>query len=205
MKLYFVRHGESEANVLNVISNRNHRHALTAVGRRQALDLAASLQHVRPTVIYTSPLLRAVQTAQLLSQAPRIECEPADALREFDCGAAEGRSDPAAWHLHHRVLADWLQRGILEARIEGGESFIEMRARFVPFVECIARDRVHEPAAILVGHGGLYSCLLPLVLVNIHLATGRPFPNAGYVLAEVRPTGLVCLEWCGTPLKEVPS
>ena len=38
MKLYFVRHGESEANVLGVISNRGFQHPLTDTGIRKFLD-----------------------------------------------------------------------------------------------------------------------------------------------------------------------
>jgi hypothetical protein len=52
---------------------------------------------------------------------------------------------------------------------------------------------------VLVGHGGLYRAMLPVVLSNIahrHIM-GRDFPNAAYVLAETRPGGLHCPEWCG--------
>ena len=40
MKLYFVRHGESEANLLHELSNRGLRHGLTDLGREQAGLLA---------------------------------------------------------------------------------------------------------------------------------------------------------------------
>ena len=56
------------------------------------------------------------------------------ALREFDCGLAEGRSDEEAWQLHASVMTDWLDRGRYGARIPGGESFDDLRRRFVPFI-----------------------------------------------------------------------
>ena len=43
MRAYFVRHGESEANILEVISNRGSVHGLTEKGRRQANQLAGGL------------------------------------------------------------------------------------------------------------------------------------------------------------------
>ena len=54
----------------------------------------------------------------------------------------------------------------------------------------------------MIGHGGLYITMLPQVLANVDLATAEqlPFPNTGYVLAETRAEGLVCLEWCGTTI-----
>ena len=68
MKLYFARHGQSEANVLRVISNRGLVHPLTELGRRQAAELAQALTSIPITKIYSSPLLRAQQTADIISQ-----------------------------------------------------------------------------------------------------------------------------------------
>jgi len=197
MKLYFARHGESEANVLKVISNRDSRHGLTEKGRWQATELASNLKGSGATRIYSSPLLRALKTAEIVSSALGVDCDVTDALREFDCGIAEGRSDPESWDLHRQVMEDWLQHGQLDARIEQGESFRDIQNRFVPFIESLLEEQGEADACILVGHGGLYLCMLPLVLVNISPATALPFPNAAYVLAEARSDGLVCLEWCG--------
>lgn len=197
MNLYYVRHGESEANILEVISNRGCKHGLTEVGRRQAATLGARLQGTGATRIWTSPLLRAVETAEILSEALGVETEVTDALREFDCGIAESRADAEAWQLHRQVMDAWLQRGDLEARIPGGESFADMRDRFVPFVGRL-REGDNSGSQILVGHGGLYLCMLPLILSNISAAPEGGFPNTAYVLAKSVPEGLVCLEWCGT-------
>ena len=200
MKVYFARHGESEANVLKVISNHGSRHGLTEKGRRQAAEMALNLKGSGATRIYSSPLLRALQTAGIVSSALGVDYDVIDALREFDCGIAEGRSDPESWDLHRQVIEAWLQHGELDARIEQGESFRDIQNRFVPFIESLLEEQGKADASILVGHGGLYFCMLPLVLVNIGSATALPFPNAAYVLAEARFDGLVCLEWCGRPI-----
>jgi probable phosphoglycerate mutase len=204
MQIYFVRHGESEANVQRVISNRGSVHPLTERGREQAADLAKRLRAAGAMRLYTSPLLRAVQTAGILSAALGVSYEVADALREYDCGVIEGRSDPESWALHRAQREDWLIRRRWETRIEGGESFLDMERRFVPFVRGLAGDVAQRSGEciVLVGHGGLYACMLPLVLANVDFdrSADLPFPNTGYVLAETGPRGLTCLEWCGTPL-----
>ena len=197
MRFYFARHGESEANVLKVISNRGSKHGLTEKGRRQAAELASNLTGSGATRIYSSPLLRAHQTAEIVSSALGVDYDVTDALREFDCGIAEGRSDPGSWDLHRQVMEAWLQHGEFDARIEQGESFFNIRNRFVPFIESLREEQGEVDGCILVGHGGLYRCMLPLVLVNISSAAALPFPNAAYVLAEAGSCGLVCLEWCG--------
>ncbi len=200
MNLYFVRHGESVANVLRVISNRGLEHGLTERGRRQALDLATSLRGFGASRVFTSPLLRAIETAEMLSEVLGIPHVVTDALREFDCGVAEGRTDAQAWALHREVMADWLQRGKPAARIEQGESYFDIQERFVPFVDGLLQGHSGTGDCILVGHGGLYLCMLPVVLINLRCAADLPFPNAAYVSAASSPDGLVCLEWCGKPV-----
>jgi len=59
MRLYFIRHGESEANTLQIISNRNLPHAMTETGLRQVFALAGKLHGKSICRIYTSPILRA--------------------------------------------------------------------------------------------------------------------------------------------------
>ncbi len=203
MRLYLVRHGESEANLLNQFSNRGYKHGLTDVGRRQALELAQRLRDTHPSRIYTSPLMRAVQTAEILSQCLGAPIKIAGALREYDCGILEGKSDEESVTLFLQVREDWLVRGLWERRIPGGESLNDMRDRFGPFIRRILEEpQDDKDNLILVSHGGLYLCMLPLILSNVSYAFAKeqPFPLTGYVLAETRPEGLFCLEWCGKPV-----
>jgi broad specificity phosphatase PhoE len=75
-----------------------------------------------------------------------------------------------------------------------------MRDRFVPFLQAVVAQHKHSPdSVVLVGHGGLYQCMLPLVLANVGsgMVHRRPIGNTDVVLAEPAPEGLVCLEWCG--------
>jgi 2,3-bisphosphoglycerate-dependent phosphoglycerate mutase len=203
VKLYFARHGESEANVLREISNRGLKHPLTERGQRQAQTLAAELRPAGIAVIYTSPLLRAIQTAEILSEALGVGFEVTDALREYDCGILEGKSDPATWDAFWALREAWWPGRRWERRIEGGESFFDMQARFVPFIAgLLAADDLRDSNLVLIGHGGLYLSMLPLVLANVghELASHQPFPNTGYVLAENSSHGLICREWCGAPV-----
>jgi probable phosphoglycerate mutase len=205
MKLYFVRHGESEANILQEVSNREFKHPLTDKGREQASTLAQNLQAMGIPVarLFTSPLMRAVQTAEILSAALGLPYEMADALREFDCGILEGLSDDECWQMHYALRVAWFEAHRWEQRIEGGESFFDIRDRFVPFIDGVIRDyRDGQDNIMLVGHGGTYGCMLPLILNNVgsNMLHERGFPNTGAVIAEWTPDGLTCLSWCGDPV-----
>jgi 2,3-bisphosphoglycerate-dependent phosphoglycerate mutase len=200
MKLYFVRHGQSEANLLKVISNRGLVHPLTELGRAQAAQLAQALTGLPITKIYSSPLLRAQQTAEIVSAALGLTFELADALREPDCGIAEGRSDEAAWAEHRQAWSAWLDEQRYDYRIEGGESYHDLYARFMPFIDRLLTEHGGTSDQIfLISHGQLLGMMLPAMLANATevFAEPRSIPNTGLIVVERYSAGWVCVDWCG--------
>ncbi len=186
--------------MLHEISNRGLRHPLTRRGREQALALADRLLLPAVTRIYSSPLLRAIETSVILANRLGIDYEITDALREYDCGVAEGRADDGGWQLWRELFDAWAVHRRYEYRIEGGESFYDIRDRFVPFVEGVVdRYRDSDAQIVCVAHGGVYWMMLPLVLKNVdhELMVKHGFDYTACVVAEMRPEGLVCIEWNG--------
>ena len=173
MRLYFARHGESEANRARVIANRGWSHGLTDEGRRQALELAVSIQvdlathghgDQRPVRVVTSPLRRASETADVLGEILGAGVERASALREADCGVAEGRSDETAWRAHDEIEARWTA-GDRTARIDGGESLDDLVDRFGRWVDGLV-GMADRSVIVAVGHGSLYGFVLPWFVVD---------------------------------------
>ncbi len=186
MQIFFVRHGESVANLQYVFSNRGYKHGLTAKGRQQANTLAKNLDAIPFRLIYSSPLLRAIETAQILADHLSCPVQNTDALREYDCGILEGRSDPVSWEIFYYVFDQWML-GNLDERIEGGESFNDITRRFIPFLEGVLEKFQHTSAdIIMVGHGGLFRCVLPLVVEDLDFKYlfENPLPNTGYIQVE---------------------
>lgn len=198
MRIYFARHGESEANVLQVISNRGFVHPLTQTGRQQAEALSRELDQVPVSKIFTSPLMRAVQTARILSETWDVPYETTDALREYDCGILEGKSDEASWRLHREVFEAWSEHQDWTYCAEGGESFEDIRTRFVPFVERLVQAHENDQDTfVFVGHAGTYRSMLHLVLedIDFEFSARHIMNNRTYVLAEARDGKLFCLDW----------
>ncbi len=73
MRILFARHAESQANILQEISNRGLKHGLTHQGRQQAEALAVRLQEQGITHISCSPLLRAIETCVLVANRLGVE------------------------------------------------------------------------------------------------------------------------------------
>jgi len=203
MRIHFTRHGESQANLLHEISNRGLRHGLTLKGREQAAALAQQLAERPVTHIYTSPILRAIETAVIVANRLGVAYTVTDALREYDCGVLEGRADEAAWEGWRTLFEAWVVHKRWEDRIEGGESFYDIQARFEPFIAGLLQTYATTDAEIVcVGHGGLYWMMLPVVLKNVttELIAQHKFEYAGCIVAETQPEGLVCVEWSGQPI-----
>jgi broad specificity phosphatase PhoE len=197
MNLIFTRHGESQANIERIISNRELPHPLTAKGRTQAIALAEQLTADDLIAIYASPILRAQQTAQIIGEGLNLPFTIHEALREFDCGMMEGRADAAAWAAHEAVVATWAA-GDYAQRIPGGESFVDMQTRFVPFVnQLVSQFANHTGAVLLISHGSLLHHMLPLVLRNVDAAFVKQHPlrNCACVRGLVTPDGITCSTW----------
>jgi len=198
VRIYFARHGESQANLLHEISNRGHRRGLTHKGREQAAALANGLMDQHITRLFASPLLRAIETAVILANRLRAEYEVVDTLREYDGGIAEGRSDAGAWRLWHELFEAWLVNGRWEQRIEGGESWYNVRGRFVPFIEGLVERYGNTGERILcVSHGGTYCAMLPQVLANMdsRQIVDHGFGHTSCLVSEWRLSGLCCVAW----------
>ncbi len=199
MRIHFVRHGESQANVRREIANRGLQHPLTRQGRAQAQALAAALREHPIERVYSSPLLRALETSVVVAHALDVPLEVTDALREYDLGKFEGRSDEAAWREWKRVFDAWTRLGDHDQQAEGGERFADVRGRFVPFVEgLVARHGGSTDEVVCVAHGGLYWTMLLLVLVDVDaegIAARGGFGHGAHVVAEARPEGLVAVAW----------
>jgi probable phosphoglycerate mutase len=201
MRVFFARHGESEANVARVFSTRGWKHPLTTAGREQARALAGRLAGHDVMAIWSSPLRRAVETAVVLTGQLGVPHVTDPALGEYDVGMYDGLPYADAAERVADLEARW-DRGERDARLPGGESCNDILARFEPFVgRLIEQFASMEAAIVVVSHGGTLGRALPVVLKGVVLDGGTPRP-LGYtavVEAELRDGVLHCVSWGDSP------
>jgi broad specificity phosphatase PhoE len=180
-----VRHGETDWNR----DRRFQGHAdvpLNDAGLAQARELAASLDGERFAAVYTSPLLRAAQTAKILAAQLGVEAREHASLKEVDVGSWSGftvTEVEARFPEGFARWADWRTTGW-----EDGESYEQLSERVVSGVlEIAARhpgDRV-----LAVTHGGpmraVLASALRLELHEVHGAVG-PLGNCEVAWIAVR-------------------
>jgi len=158
--LRLVRHGETDWNA----EGRVQGHIdvpLNQRGRAQAATLAADLRGSGATLVLSSDLRRARDTAEVIAAALEAPLVVTEALRERNLGALQGKTaadigGEATGFVSRMVNDPW-------SRPEGGESLEEFRGRLRSWGEALVAD---PPAAdmVLVSHGGAMRALLIALL-----------------------------------------
>jgi broad specificity phosphatase PhoE len=159
-RILFARHGETDWNREGRWQGHSDR-PLNAAGRAQAEALARRLAMERIDALYTSDLLRASQTADVVARATGLEPIATPGLREVDVGELAGldRADAA------QRYPDWYTRwrdGAVES-YPGGERFCDLRDRALAALDRIA-DRHAGGTAVAVCHNGIVHALVLHVL-----------------------------------------
>ena len=87
---YIFRHGQSTYNVAGIIQGQTNDSKLTSLGEKQAEMIGKRLADKDIELIVTSPLFRAVQTAELANKSLNKEIVEDEHFTEVDVGEAEG-------------------------------------------------------------------------------------------------------------------
>lgn len=197
MIISFSRHGESQANVKNVFSNHGRKHPLTEHGIQQVEKLASSLSTSGISKIYTSPLLRATQTAEIIAKWLELPISVEPGLREFDCGVFEDLAiTPAAVEIYHAVMRRWAY-GDKSSRLTGGESLQEIENRFFTFIDRVVTTHNPDDHLLCIGHGGLFTAVFPALFENISFdfTLNCEIGYAEIIRGEYRVSRWVCTGW----------
>ncbi|MCX6712722.1 MAG: histidine phosphatase family protein [Candidatus Vogelbacteria bacterium] len=155
MKIYLVRHGETD-------SNKNHIHMgridepLNENGINQANIVADEFKDGKIDLIFCSPLKRATQTARIIGKRINVPVIEQEELFERDYGELSGSS----YDYFKTTLVNG--RSLFEAdlaqeydyRPYGGESVEDVKQRLGRFVSEI-KEQYSDKKILVVAHGGI--------------------------------------------------
>ena len=146
-----IRHGETEWNVLHRFQGLSDI-PLNDTGRQQAGFAKNGLQNITLDAIYTSPLQRAVETAEIIRGDRRIPVYPTDGLQEMGVGEWEGLLVSEIDEKYPGWYDVW-RTAPTKVRLKGGEPFTETQKRaWKTFWEIVKK---HEGKTVLiVSHNG---------------------------------------------------
>jgi broad specificity phosphatase PhoE len=149
MNLYMVRHGQTAASRENRFSGSSDP-PLTAVGEAMAQAFAQAYMSLTWEAIYTSPLLRARQTADAVSRLTAVQATIEDGLKEIDYGEWEGLRQDEVKQRWPEAFEYWAD-DVASRATPGGETAFHVAARAMRVVEAI-RSRHQQGNVLIVSH-----------------------------------------------------
>jgi len=150
VRLILIRHGETAWNKQRRIQGSRSNTQLSETGYDQADRIAASLKRERTDAIYSSPLKRAMNTAQAVATACGLQVRTMPELQEIDAGDLDGLSEKEMGPGHLAFWSEW-RKGDPALHLPGGESLEELQKRVWWAVERIL-ERHTEETVVVVGH-----------------------------------------------------
>jgi alpha-ribazole phosphatase len=159
-RIWLVRHGEP-AGVRGRCYGKLDV-GLSAAGREQMERVARCLQAEPLDAIYSSPRIRAMESARIVARFHTCGCQVDAGLCEIDFGDFEGLMYDEIAARYPTLYRQWMEAPT-EVQFPNGESFAAMRLRVIHAFDAILSRR-NEHSVAVVTHGGVIRILLASML-----------------------------------------
>lgn len=170
MKLFLVRHGETEWNRLGRFQGQND-NSLNDLGLAQARDTARAAISWKPAVLYSSPLCRTMQVAEEISRLVGLSVIPDPRLKELALGELEGVTGEEMRIGWPQVYQTW-RNDPQAVMMPGGESLVQLQERTWQALQSLENAHSQGDVIVLVSHNfairALCGKLLGLPLSHFH-------------------------------------
>lgn len=148
--LIFLRHGQAQNNVERRLVGRLPNIPLTDEGRSQVTYAARCVADMKVSRIYSSPIKRAMDTAQIVAEYNSLEIVPDDRLTEIDMGGLTGMTYDALIQKYGNIFLRFYQ-GSADFTNMGVETFASVRKRVLNMVSFMQQEHADENV-VLVTH-----------------------------------------------------
>ncbi len=160
-RVYLIRHGRTAWNKDPRFRGQVDL-PLDEVGEAQAETIALRLKDRPIKAVYSSPLTRAIRTAEPLARALGLEVIPEEGFTDINYGYWQGLSPSEVAELYPELYRTWLESPHL-VRVPGGEGLDDVRARAEEALFRILK-RHHGEEIAIVGHQVVNKVILCIVL-----------------------------------------
>lgn len=161
-KLYLIRHGQSAGNAEGRFGGHGAT-PLSELGMKQAEMTAKALVKENITAIYSSDLLRAVNTARYLADRTQLKVNATPAFRERHVGVLEGLTFDESREQYPKDYYALVKRDVQHV-IKDGESYRQLLKRATTELWNVVRDNEGGRIAIFSHTGAI--CFLSLYLMG---------------------------------------
>lgn len=144
-----IRHAETDYNKKSRIASRLPGVHLNQKGKQQAQQLADKLANAPIKAIHSSPLERAIETAEPLARVLNLEIVPNPGLLESDCGEWQGKS---VKNLQRQKIWQSVQQRPSLFHFPGGEWIGECQHRMVQVLETLRPNYSPQDLVVCFSH-----------------------------------------------------
>ena len=148
--IIFLRHGQAENNTKKILAGRSPGVNLTEAGIQQAEQAGKMLESLNISAIYSSPIDRALQTAEIVGKHCDLEISIDDRLIELDMGKFTKMPYDEIFAKHGNVFLKFYE-GSEEVSENGVETFTKVQKRVFDMVDFIINKHKNENV-VLVTH-----------------------------------------------------
>ena len=134
MKIYLIRHGETEWNHLRKMQGQMDI-PLNEYGIELAEKTAEGMKDIKFDRIFASPLVRAKKTAEIIAANSCVEVETDDRLKEINFGEGEGSDINEVKADSSHPLHNFFIHPEQFVPMEGGENFAQVQKRGLEFLK----------------------------------------------------------------------
>ena len=148
--IIFLRHGQAENNTKKILAGRSPGVDLTQVGIQQAEQSGKMLESLNISAIYSSPIDRALQTAEIVGKHCDLEITNDDRLIELDMGKFTKMPYDQIFAKHGNVFLKFYE-GSNEVSENGVETFANVQKRVFDMVDFVVNKHKNQNV-VLVTH-----------------------------------------------------
>lgn len=145
MKIYYVRHGQTDLNLAKKMQGGGTEKELNETGVSQAYNTKKELENVKYDLVICSPMKRAKQTAEIINEGRDIPIITDERIRERKLGDYEGRD--VTEEMENNI---WDYK--LNYNIPNGENLHDFEKRIDEFFDDI-KEKYHDKSVLIVAHG----------------------------------------------------
>lgn len=197
MRLYIIRHGETDWNVRKRFQGRTDI-PLNEEGRRLARITSEALKDVPFTGIYTSPLKRAYETAMIIKGTRDIPVIEEPRIMEIGFGEYEGVcAGKENYNIPDPEFMNFFDRPEAYKPPKGAESIEQLKMRTADFLQEIVHNKTMENDTILVStHGAALRGLLSNInnLDTVDFWKGGVHKNCAVTIVEAEKGRMFIIE-----------
>lgn len=155
---YIIRHGQTEWNVKKILQGSNNI-PLNQEGEKQARNLGGAFKNIKIDAVFSSDLIRAKRTAEIIALEKKLAVETTKLLRERRYGRFEGKKAEALAEFDKMKDALSKQERFKFKPYPDVESDEELVGRVITFLREISVSYIGK-TVLIVSHGGLMAALL---------------------------------------------